>query len=153
MATYKKAEQGKAKAQFPDEDIYKLFATQAVAYSYHNYNILYQTNEGCYYSSGKNFVDILPYFIKYMKKGDVNTGGEPPKKYIERFNQDSKPQKGKVWFIYVDGRPNYKGQNRLFRVDETEFKKKLGSLDNNEELQLFVMIARMMNSHNLNGKK
>ena len=83
MATsYKSAGQGRAKAQYPNEDIYKLFVTQGIAYSYHNYNIVYNTTEGLFYSSGKNFVDILPYFIKYMKKGDVNTGGQPPKKYI-----------------------------------------------------------------------
>lgn len=153
MATYSKSGQGKAKAQFSGEDIYKLFATQAVAYSYHNYNILYHTTQGCFYSSGENFIDILPYFIKYMKKGDVNTGGEPPKKYIERFNQESKPQKGKVWFIYVDARPNYKGQNTLFRIDETEFKKQLSSLKKCEGLQLLSMVARMMNHLNLNEKK
>jgi hypothetical protein len=153
MATYNKSGQSKAKAQFPDEDIYKLFATQAHAYSYHNYNMLYHTTEGCFYSTGENFVDILPYFIKYMKKGDVNTGGEPPKKYIERFNRNSKPQVGKIWFIYVDGRPNHKGQNRLYRVDETDFKKQLKSLKGCEQLQLLALIARMMNADILNGKK
>ena len=142
---YSKSGQGKAKAQFPYEDIYKLFMTQAIAYSYHDYNIIYNTDIGCFYSSGENFVDILPYFIKYMKKGDVNTGGEAPKKYIERFNKGSTRQVGKIWLIYIDGRKNYKGQNTLVKIDEAEFKIKKAKFDNNDELQFACMMAKILN--------
>jgi len=137
------AGQGRAKAQYPNEDIYKLFITQGILYSYNNYNIIYNTTEGLFYSSGKNFVDILPYFIKYMKKGDVNTGGQPPKKYIEKINKDSKLQDGKIWLIYVDSRPNHRGQNNLISIDETKFKKHIHSADVNPLVQFTAMMMRM----------
>jgi len=141
MAT--RASQGNAKALFPNEDIWNLFASQAVVHSYHNYNIIYNTTEGCYYSSGETFIDILKYLIKYIKMGVVNTAGEPPQKYIKKFQEKSTLQDGKIWLIYVDGRPNYKGQNHLIRVSEVDLKNKLRSLNKPNSQLLFALINKL----------
>jgi len=140
MATsYNSESQERATAEY----IYQLFITQSIAFKYENYNIIYDTTEGLHYSTGENFVNILPYFITYMKRGDVDTDGQSPKKYIEKINKESKPQNGKIWLFYVDSRSNYRGHNVFGKVDKETFKKEIHLQDDNLPLQLACLKCRM----------
>jgi len=113
------------------EHIIKLFTTQVGLYSYHNFNLILDREEGLSYSTTATFDELMPYLEKYNKNGWINTGGVRFDKYVKRvfkkYIADYPDRPAYLIYVCAKGR-GLKGENKIMGIRDMEEIKKAGRL-------------------------
>jgi hypothetical protein len=110
-----------ASLEHSQQYIIKLFATQVGLYSYNNFNLILEREEGLSYSSTATFDELIPYLQKYNNNGWINTSGLKFDKYVKRvfrkYITDYPDRPAYLIYVCAKGR-GFIGENKIMGIKD-----------------------------------